>query len=298
MSSKDVFVTASQPLAGAGIITADSKFTGAPSPSLFNSMESKRTIPSSSSGPSLPHEVPQDIIENQASGPSRGNASISISSISRPVTMVTSPSTEILSSSPPSAPIPRAGKRQSAMPIRQSFSPAYLSKVASEGMSLPPGYNPERDRDRKAKSGRFWHNFGKTPEKASRPVFGVSVIDSVAIASLANLPAIAFRCIEYLEAKKAEQEEGIYRLSGSSAVIKGLRDRFDAEGDVNLLAVDEHWDPHAIAGLLKAYLRELPTSLLTHDLHLRFLAVMGESLDPITAHADQCRLDRHLCSSR
>ena len=37
-----------------------------------------------------------------------------------------------------------------------------------------------------------------------------------------------FRCIQYLEAKKAEQEEGIYRLSGSSAVIKSLKDRFNA----------------------------------------------------------------------
>jgi len=36
-----------------------------------------------------------------------------------------------------------------------------------------------------------------------------------------------YRCIEYLEAKHAELEEGIYRLSGSSAVIKGLRDRFN-----------------------------------------------------------------------
>jgi RalA-binding protein 1 len=41
------------------------------------------------------------------------------------------------------------------------------------------------------------------------------------------LPAIVFRCIEYLEAKKAAEEEGIYRLSGSSAVIKALKDRFN-----------------------------------------------------------------------
>ena len=44
---------------------------------------------------------------------------------------------------------------------------------------------------------------------------------------VADLPAIVFRCIQYLEAKRAEEEEGIYRLSGSSAVIKGLRGRFN-----------------------------------------------------------------------
>ena len=48
------------------------------------------------------------------------------------------------------------------------------------------------------------------------------------------------------------------------------------EGDVDLLASDEYWDPHAIAGLLKTFLRELPASILTRDLHLRFLSVIGQ----------------------
>lgn len=65
---------------------------------------------------------------------------------------------------------------------------------------------------------------------ASAPVFGVPVEESLAIAEIAGLPAIAFRCIQYLEAKKADQEEGIYRLSGSSAVIKALKDRFNTGG--------------------------------------------------------------------
>ena len=118
--------------------------------------------------------------------------------------------------------------------------------------------------------------------------------DALDVAQIANLPAIVFRSIQYLEAKKADQEEGIYRLSGSSAVIKSLKDRFNMgthsdptsslksnqliiniEGDVDLLASDEYWDPHAIAGLLKSFLRELPASILTRDLHLKFLAVIG-----------------------
>ena len=60
-----------------------------------------------------------------------------------------------------------------------------------------------------------------------RAVFGVSLTQSLGVAEKANLPAVVFRCIEYLEAKKADQEEGIYRLSGSSAVIKNMRDRFN-----------------------------------------------------------------------
>ena len=82
-------------------------------------------------------------------------------------------------------------------------------------------------------------------------MFGVPLAESLAVSKIAELPAVVFRCIEYLEAKHAELEEGIYRLSGSSAVIKGLRDRFNAEGDVDLLREGETWDPHAICGVLK-----------------------------------------------
>lgn len=60
-----------------------------------------------------------------------------------------------------------------------------------------------------------------------RAVFGVTLDEALDVAQIANLPAIVFRSIQYLEAKKADQEEGIYRLSGSSAVIKSLKDRFN-----------------------------------------------------------------------
>ena len=47
---------------------------------------------------------------------------------------------------------------------------------------------------------------------------------------------------------------------------------------MDLLRSDEYWDPHAIAGLLKSYFRDLPSSILTRDLHMRFLSVMGSSI--------------------
>ncbi|KAH8203578.1 hypothetical protein TruAng_002211 [Truncatella angustata] len=87
------------------------------------------------------------------------------------------------------------------------------------------------------------------------------------------LPAVVFRCIQYLEAKNAIFEEGIFRLSGSNVVIKALRERFNVEGDINLLTDETYYDIHAVASLLKLYLRELPTTILTRDLHLQFLTV-------------------------
>ncbi|PCH44407.1 RhoGAP-domain-containing protein [Wolfiporia cocos MD-104 SS10] len=141
------------------------------------------------------------------------------------------------------------------------------------------------DKREKTKSRTFWgfgrqqHDKPSVPALAPRAVFGVSLDESLDVAQIASLPAIVFRCIQYLEAKEADQEEGIYRLSGSNAVIKSLKDRFNTEGDVDLLGSDEYWDPHAIAGLLKTFMRELPASILTRDLHLRFLSVM-DFVDP------------------
>ena len=66
------------------------------------------------------------------------------------------------------------------------------------------------------------------PVMQSRAVFGVPLEESLAVSQIANLPSIVFRSIQYLEANKADQEEGIYRLSGSSALIKNLKDKFNA----------------------------------------------------------------------
>lgn len=103
----------------------------------------------------------------------------------------------------------------------------------------------------------------------ARPVFGVPLKEAVAISRIRpglELPAVVYRCVEYLEAKvrddsfnvpcivlttvlqNAEQEEGIFRLNGSANVIRQLKERFNAEGDVPLLSSNEYYDPHAVAG--------------------------------------------------
>ncbi|GAA5914040.1 hypothetical protein JCM6882_001831 [Rhodosporidiobolus microsporus] len=153
---------------------------------------------------------------------------------------------------------------------------------------LPSGYEFKKaERQKKTKSS-FWGFASRSSDKSStsphqapappsRPVFGVPLKEAVAISRIRpglELPAIVYRCVEYLEAKNAEHEEGIFRLSGSANVIRLLKDRFNAEGDVNLLQSNEYYDPHAIAGLLKQYLRELPVHLLTRELHSEFLRVI------------------------
>lgn len=89
------------------------------------------------------------------------------------------------------------------------------------------------------------------------------------------LPAVVYRCLEYLEAKNAAGEEGIFRMSGSNNLIKHLRQKFNMEGDYDFLGENEPYcDVHAVASLLKLYLRELPSFLLTRELHMQFLSVL------------------------
>ena len=116
---------------------------------------------------------------------------------------------------------------------------------------------------------------GSNPDSGVRATFGVPLAESVDCAQPVGvnteLPAVIYRCIEYLNYKDAIAEEGIFRLSGSNTIIKALRERFNTEGDVDLVEDQRNYDIHAVASLLKLYLRELPASILTRELHLEFL---------------------------
>jgi RalA-binding protein 1 len=111
-----------------------------------------------------------------------------------------------------------------------------------------------------------------------RPVFGMQLQEAVDYYGPTDadvfLPAVVYRCIEFLRVKHATNEEGLFRLSGSNIVIRILKDRFNTEGDVDLLADEEDYDVHAVASLFKTYLRELPSTILTRELHLEFLKVL------------------------
>jgi len=128
-----------------------------------------------------------------------------------------------------------------------------------------------------------WYKFKKSgndiePKEpvGNKKVFGVNLeiaVQNSKIKEDYELPAIVYRCIEYLDAKGAYEEEGIYRLSGSKATIQSLKNRFDKYGDVNLLQDKEIYDVHVIAGLLKLYLRELPTTIMTKEFQPRFVEI-------------------------
>lgn len=85
-----------------------------------------------------------------------------------------------------------------------------------------------------------------------------------------EVPSVLYRCLQFLISKSASCEEGIFRLSGSSLLIRQLRERFDKDYDVDLQSLDPVPDINTIAGLLKLWLRELPSNILTKELYQQF----------------------------
>ncbi|CEH17138.1 related to bem3-gtpase-activating protein [Ceraceosorus bombacis] len=200
---------------------------------------------------------------------------------------------------------PRKGSWDVAAGLQQANPPSSSPAVASprsRGANLPRGASAQQDIGSSAfpgpsasaqqlnaatsllpatsaAAGRAGENANRASMRPaiSRPMNGqpIPAEEAVAISKSVEgleLPSVIFRCIQYLEKRRAADEEGIYRLSGSSAVIKALKDRFNAEGDVDLLATSEPaHDVHAVAGLLKTFLRELPAHVLTRELQADFM---------------------------
>ncbi|OJD11682.1 hypothetical protein AJ78_07597 [Emergomyces pasteurianus Ep9510] len=74
------------------------------------------------------------------------------------------------------------------------------------------------------------------------------------------MPALPWRCIDYLNFKGCE-EEGLYRVPGSGKDVKHWQRRFDTEYDINLFDEPDLYDINTIGSMFKAWLRELPDEI-------------------------------------
>ncbi|KAK5658848.1 hypothetical protein OQA88_1660 [Cercophora sp. LCS_1] len=208
---------------------------------------------------------------------------------------------DIPQGAPPSAGLTMSS--QAAYAISAPRDPQVISSSEAWGSKLGMGLAPPTQDEKKARKRSFF-GFGPKTRSSSdgndslfggessnggqggggqfnggpvRQVFGASLAEAVRYNAPMDirvpLPAVVYRCIQYLEAKNAIYEEGIFRLSGSNLVIKQLKERFNNESDINLITDPQYHDIHAVAGLLKMYLRELPNTILTSDLRIEFIGV-------------------------
>ncbi|XP_027889196.1 unconventional myosin-IXa-like isoform X13 [Xiphophorus couchianus] len=107
------------------------------------------------------------------------------------------------------------------------------------------------------------------PELSSRQ-FGVEL--SRLTSDERAVPQLVEKLINYIE-MHGLYTEGIYRKSGSTNKIKELRQGLDT--DVSSVILDDY-NIHVIASVLKQWLRDLPSPLMTFELYEEFLRAMGQ----------------------
>ncbi|KAF9227459.1 RhoGAP-domain-containing protein [Gyrodon lividus] len=89
------------------------------------------------------------------------------------------------------------------------------------------------------------------------------------------VPALVVRCAQHILAWGV-QEQGLFRVSGRSSHVAKLRAEFDTGADFDIVQSNPgDLDPHAVASIFKAYLRELPEPILTNHLMPYFDAAMA-----------------------
>ncbi|KAM5471145.1 hypothetical protein MauCBS54593_003484 [Microsporum audouinii] len=85
------------------------------------------------------------------------------------------------------------------------------------------------------------------------------------------MPALPWRCIDYLNFKGCE-EEGLYRVPGSGKEVKHWQRRFDTELDINLFDEPDLYDINTIGSMFKAWLRCLPDEILPKETQAKIAA--------------------------
>ncbi|KAG9268040.1 rho GTPase-activating protein SYDE1 [Astyanax mexicanus] len=88
-----------------------------------------------------------------------------------------------------------------------------------------------------------------------------------------KVPLIIQKCVAEIETRGLKVV-GLYRLCGSAAVKKELRDAFEKDSAVVTLNEELYPDINVITGILKDYLRELPSALITRTLYEVVLEAM------------------------
>ncbi|XP_068599558.1 rho GTPase-activating protein SYDE2 [Brachionichthys hirsutus] len=103
------------------------------------------------------------------------------------------------------------------------------------------------------------------------------------------VPLLISKCINEIE-KRGCQVVGLYRLCGSAAVKKELREAFERDSSGVELCENTYPDVNVVTGVLKDYLRELPYPLITKHLYEAVLQSMAAR--PLRIGATGCENDQ------
>ncbi|XP_037682673.1 rho GTPase-activating protein SYDE2 isoform X2 [Choloepus didactylus] len=120
-------------------------------------------------------------------------------------------------------------------------------------------------------------------------IFGVDIQKVVEKENVGLMvPLLIQKCVMEIE-KRGCQVVGLYRLCGSAAVKKELREAFERDSKAVDLCENQYPDINVITGVLKDYLRELPSALITKQLYEAVLDAMTKN--PLKISSNCCEND-------
>lgn len=105
----------------------------------------------------------------------------------------------------------------------------------------------------------------------SRSSFGNSLaaVPSLKSGGTGGIPMVVVACVSEIE-KRGLDEQGLYRMSGSVEECRRLRASADDNDTIMFLDQLRRCDVHAVCGLLKRFLEQLPEPIFTKELCKKF----------------------------
>ncbi|KAK7493344.1 hypothetical protein BaRGS_00015470 [Batillaria attramentaria] len=154
--------------------------------------------------------------------------------------------------------------RPAELPLSPDDSDKFMFELAAEKSSAEPAVLcAATEAERKEWMKGLVHN--KYADKGGA-IFGLPLSEAMKYEHQhgRTIPYIVEACVEHLKVFGMDAE-GIFRLAGRAGLMKELRAQFETGQRPSLESVDVH----TVGALLKAYLRELPESLVPPELYQR-----------------------------
>ncbi|KJA26142.1 hypothetical protein HYPSUDRAFT_133611 [Hypholoma sublateritium FD-334 SS-4] len=103
------------------------------------------------------------------------------------------------------------------------------------------------------------------PMPTRSSLFGVPLVDIMGYnGEKGGIPRVVKDAIQYLRETAGLQEEGLFRRSPSSSLLRAAQEAYDRG---NVVSLENFADPHLAAVLLKKYLRDLPEPIFPESMY-------------------------------
>ncbi|KAK5850348.1 hypothetical protein PBY51_001237 [Eleginops maclovinus] len=137
-----------------------------------------------------------------------------------------------------------------------------------------------------------WDNQSCSVSSGPANVFGVDLHHLVEKeGSSPPIPLLIQKCVAEIE-RRGLKMVGLYRLCGSASVKKDLREWFERNSSAVCLSEELYPDINVLTGILKDYLRELPSPLITCSLYQVVREAMTLQTPPAPPNTSDPELNR------